>query len=268
METNLPVVARRLWSMIRVVFFMLRKGIAKRKLMVDLNMMMKRGKTAGKAIHNLMFHHHHHNSSTSNRRSHDGHLSTAPGEYEFSCSNSPAFPFPVGNKRNHSSHFFSCAHAPPTEDDLVTVNAVKKMLEMLNSEAASPALPGFGRTPMVRQLRITDSPFPLQDVRADSHVDEAAEKFIMKFYNELRQQNVMGKEPINKVEKSITWTGQKGREGKYKAVQTMANGLEISERKQGALCACTIIAPKLQAWKATGSGSGGEGVKREALVKV
>uniref|UniRef100_A0A5B7BNZ0 Avr9/Cf-9 rapidly elicited protein 146 n=1 Tax=Davidia involucrata TaxID=16924 RepID=A0A5B7BNZ0_DAVIN len=200
MEANLPVVARRIWSMIRVVFFMMRKGISKRKLMVDLNMIMKRGKIAGKAaIYNLMFHHHHHHWSTANRRSHDGHLSTTlPGEYEFSCSNSPAFPFPFSkkhynnNNNNNYSHFFSCVHAPPTEDDheMVTVNAVKKVLEMLNSEAASPALPGFGRTPMARQLRVTDSPFPLQDIHEDSHVvDEAAEEFIVKFYNDLRQQN-------------------------------------------------------------------------------
>ncbi|KAA8540364.1 hypothetical protein F0562_024717 [Nyssa sinensis] len=181
----------RLWSIVRVMFFMLRKGISKRKLMLDLNLMMKRGKIAGKAIHNLMFHHHH-SWSTSNRRSNDGHLSfsTAPHEYEFSCSNSPAFPFNIISKRNHS-HFFPCAHAPPTDDDMVTVTAVKRALEMLNSEAASPALPGFGRTPIVRQLRITDSPFPLRDVDGDSHVDEAAEEFIMKFYNDLRQQNIM-----------------------------------------------------------------------------
>ncbi|KAF5957067.1 hypothetical protein HYC85_004292 [Camellia sinensis] len=69
----------------------------------------------------------------------------------------------------------------------MTVDAVKKALEMMNSEAgssvlpdflqspmmvhdmlyselSSPALPGFGPSPMVRQLRITDSPFPLRDV--------------------------------------------------------------------------------------------------------
>lgn len=189
MEQNLPVIAKRFWSIMRVALLVLRKGISKRKLiMLDLNMMMKRGKIAGKALQNLMFHHHHH------------HLQSFPaqaaGEYEFSCSNSPAnpnsnslFPFHL-TKRNHS-HFFSCAHAPSTDDDLVTVNAVVKALEMLNSEAASPALPGFGRSPMVRQLRITDSPFPLRDIDEDCHVDEAAEEFIINFYNELRQQNRM-----------------------------------------------------------------------------
>ncbi|KAM3375009.1 hypothetical protein P3S68_013723 [Capsicum galapagoense] len=54
---------------------------------------------------------------------------------------------------------------------------------MLQSEIASPALPGFGRTPIVRQLRITDSPFPLRDGSDHagdmmSHVNEKADEFI------------------------------------------------------------------------------------------
>lgn len=200
MEQNLPVIAKRLWSIVRVMFFMLRKGISKKKFMLDFNMMMKRGKIAGKALGNLMFHvhqhlHHHHNHN---------HSSSSPHEYEFSCSNSPAFPFHFHSKRHGHSHFFSCAHAPQTHDDeTLTVNAVKKVLEMLNSNnsidqaimsgggvEASPALPGFGRSPMmVRQLRITDSPFPLNNAdEVDNHVDEAAEEFIKKFYKDLKKQ--------------------------------------------------------------------------------
>ncbi|KAL6334880.1 hypothetical protein AAG906_023685 [Vitis piasezkii] len=196
MEPNLPVIAKRLWGIVRVMFFMLRKGISKRKLLLDLNMMMKRGKIAGKAIGNLMFHHH---SSSAARRSADGHISfTAPREYEFSCSNSPAYPyhFPFNfNKRKHNHHnIFSCVfQTPPTsDDDFTTVNAVKAVLEMLNSEVASPALPGFGRSPMVRQLRITDSPFPLKDIDEDSEVDKAAEEFIERFYNDLKKQKMDG----------------------------------------------------------------------------
>ncbi|KAM4100118.1 hypothetical protein ACB094_05G044200 [Castanea mollissima] len=182
------IAAKRIWSIVRVAFFILRKCISKRKLMLDLNMLMKRGKIAGKAISNLMFHHHHHRP--------DRRMSlSAPREYEFSCSNTPNYALHINNKRrHHHSHFFAGTHAPATlDDDVATVNAVKAMvLEMLNNEAvveASPAIPGFGRSPMVRQLRITDSPFPLRDIDEDSHVDEAAEEFIQRFYKELRQQN-------------------------------------------------------------------------------
>ncbi|XP_052182045.1 uncharacterized protein LOC127794830 [Diospyros lotus] len=209
-EGNIPVLAEKIKQMVKVILLMVRKGISKwPKLMVDLNMMMKGRKIAGKAIHNLMFHHHHHHSAT---RSHDGRLSYygGPREVEFSCSNSPA-----KRPRHHNSqYFFPCGQAPPTDDEFVaTANAVRRELDMLArkgaaspalsaflqspavseliySELSSPALPGFGRTPLVRQLRVTDSPFPLRDVDEEDHrVDQAAAEFIMKFYNELRKQN-------------------------------------------------------------------------------
>ncbi|KAG4945076.1 hypothetical protein JHK87_041083 [Glycine soja] len=198
MESNASALAKKVWSMVRVVLFMLRKGITKGKLMMDLNMMLKRrGKLAGKAIANLMSSHHHHNRGGSHN-SH--HLKfSAPREYEFSCSNTPHnFFFPTAGK-HHRHHFFACVHAPPTQDDdVVTVNAMKAVMEMLNNNnndavkvEASPALPGFGRSPMVRQLRVTDSPFPLRDADQDNDhlVDKAAEDFIKRFYKELRKQD-------------------------------------------------------------------------------
>ncbi|GAU10949.1 hypothetical protein TSUD_112430 [Trifolium subterraneum] len=199
MESNLPVISKRVWSMIRVAFFMLRKGMSKGKLMMDLNMMLKRrGKLAGKAIANLMFHHHsHHNDggSTSSRRSH--HQFTASREYEFSCSNTPHHFFPIGKRHRSHNNFFTCAHVPPTQDDdVATMSAMKAVLEMLNNDQtiveASPALPGFGRSPMVRQLRVTDSPFPLRndDEKDSDQVDKAAEDFINRFYSQLKRQDI------------------------------------------------------------------------------
>uniref|UniRef100_A0A2P2P6K1 Uncharacterized protein n=1 Tax=Rhizophora mucronata TaxID=61149 RepID=A0A2P2P6K1_RHIMU len=121
-----------------------------------------------------------------------------PQEYEFSCSNTPTYSLPVHltkRRNNHHGNFFTCAfHAPPTQDDEVaTMNAVKLSLEMLNSNEmpveASPVLPGFGRSPLVRQLRITDSPYPLRDADDDNgYADKKAEEFIQKFYKQLRQQ--------------------------------------------------------------------------------
>ena len=84
---------------------------------------------------------------------------------------------------------------------MATMNAVKAVLEILNNNndsnnmameaaAASPMLPGFGQTPLVRQLRITDSPFPLRDVDEDNgYIDKAAEDFINWFRKGLKQQN-------------------------------------------------------------------------------
>ncbi|EEF48191.1 uncharacterized protein LOC8268303 [Ricinus communis] len=190
-EASTPEVAKKLWHIVRAVFFMLRKGISKSRIMVDLHLMLKRGnKLAGKAIGNLVYHHNH---SSFSCRSNDALNFISPREYEFSCSNSPAtfYPFSAHKRKHHHHLHFTKSYK---YNDVTTVAAVQKMLEMLNNEVqveASPmVLPGFGKSPMVRQLRITDSPFPLKD-EGDSQVDKAAEEFIKKFYKDLKLQKTV-----------------------------------------------------------------------------
>ncbi|XP_041007275.1 uncharacterized protein LOC121251928 [Juglans microcarpa x Juglans regia] len=202
MEPSPPMVAKKLWNMVRVVLFMLRKGICKSKIMGDLHTILKRGKLAGKAIaDNLTLHDH---FSALSCRSSDSLAFVSPREYEFSCSNSPAYHHRPAifhfNKRNKHHHFFSAASKSAYRyDDVTTATAFQKVLEMLNNHdntappvEASPlvTLPGFGRSPMVRQLRVTDSPFPLKE-DGDVHsgqVDKAAEEFIKNFYKDLTLQ--------------------------------------------------------------------------------
>ncbi|MCL7042451.1 hypothetical protein MKW94_015230 [Papaver nudicaule] len=174
---------------------MIRKGISKnnKSLMLHLhNIMSKRSKITSKVVANLMmFHHPNHSAQVSS--------SKIPRHYEFSCSNSPAAHSTNQNKHKKHRGNFSFA-----EEDITTVNAVHKLLEMLDNEVMtenggsstmpSPYLPGlgFGQSPMVRQLRVTDSPFPLKDNIVDEsecHVDEDAEEFIERFYAQLRSQN-------------------------------------------------------------------------------
>ncbi|KAK6914835.1 Protein of unknown function DUF761, plant [Dillenia turbinata] len=198
MEQNLPIIAKKIWNLIRVAYYMVRKGISKRKILVDLNMMMKRGKIAGsKAIHNLMFQHHH-NSSSSSSSSRDQHLPFSHSqEYEFSCSNSPALPFSL-TKRSKNHSFLSRAAHLPSHDEDIAVNMVLEMLRDSDMAAdvsslymPSPYLPGFGRSPMVRPLQITDSPFPVHSTDDDEtrQINKAAEDFISRFYNDLKRQN-------------------------------------------------------------------------------
>ncbi|KAL3840861.1 hypothetical protein ACJIZ3_025452 [Penstemon smallii] len=173
MEQNLPIVAKKFWNIVRVMYLMLRKGISKGKLLSDVNTMMKRGKIAGKAaIHNLMFH-------------------LQLNEYQFSCSNTgtPAFHLPFHLNNNNNKKKRKKQHLPT--DAVLMAAAFDIINNNNNSVAASPALPGFGPSPMVRQLRITDSPFPLMenDQVDNTHVDEAAEQFIIKFYKDLKRQN-------------------------------------------------------------------------------
>ncbi|KAI5413908.1 hypothetical protein KIW84_058159, partial [Lathyrus oleraceus] len=99
MENNLPVISKRVWSLVRLAFIMTRKGISKGKLMMNLNMILKRHtKLAGKTVANLISHHPNHGGSISNRHSHQF---TYSREYEFSCSNTPNHLFSIG-KRHHS----------------------------------------------------------------------------------------------------------------------------------------------------------------------
>ncbi|KAJ0709577.1 hypothetical protein HanRHA438_Chr09g0428051 [Helianthus annuus] len=123
-------------------------------------------------------------------------LSQFPRTLRVQLQQHPVYPLSLftTHKKHHKQHK-KTSHNKSTivnnEHDHIFVDpAVIKALEMmLTSAAASPVVPGFGKSPMVRQLRVTDSPFPLSNEEEDSHVDEAAEKFIMKFYNELRRQS-------------------------------------------------------------------------------
>ncbi|XP_058774163.1 uncharacterized protein LOC131648420 [Vicia villosa] len=175
MENNLPVISKRVWSLIRVAFFMLRKGISKGKLIMNLNMILKRHtKLAGKAVANLISHYPNHGGSTSNRHSHQ--QFTSSREYEFSCSNTPNHFFSIG-KRHHIHNHKHNAQARLTHDDeMTTMNAMKAVVEMLNNEQAIVEVsPGF--------------PLRDDDDEKDNQVDKAAEAFIKRFYSQLRKQD-------------------------------------------------------------------------------
>uniref|UniRef100_A0A803MLT8 Uncharacterized protein n=1 Tax=Chenopodium quinoa TaxID=63459 RepID=A0A803MLT8_CHEQI len=162
---------------------------------MDLNLMMKRGKLASKNIGNLMFHHHHDDDdyiskvglATPNNHPNDD----TTRVYEFSCSNTPLYRHYFTNKlkkmHRHQNKNPLYMPSPYYQEDDVNIKDVSNMVDMMlhNEEvsAPSPALPsrlGFGCSPRVRQLRVTDSPFPVQNSEEDKHVDQAAEAFISK----------------------------------------------------------------------------------------
>jgi hypothetical protein len=240
-----PNMARRLWHVVRAVLFMLRKGMPKRKLAMDLHLLVHRGKIAGKALGNLMTahgHNSHHDSkaeaaaavppqqqfssSGRGRRALDPSLAVYnPREVEFSCSNTPSYPslhlnlIPTGKRRrrnnNSSSRRGTHRGANGAEPGWYNYDAadIARVFEILNNNdgggdtssdqqqqqpsplaliaTPSPAMwASFGRTPAhARKLRITDSPFPLRDDdAAGGQVDQEAEEFIKKFYEQLRTQ--------------------------------------------------------------------------------
>ncbi|KAI3857664.1 hypothetical protein MKW98_028928 [Papaver atlanticum] len=185
-------VAKRVWSIVKIVLFMIRKGISKNNkfFMIHLQNISKRGKIATKVIENMMSHHQNINqaSQVSSYKVPTRHV------------NCPAIYMSNNNSKQKNSKFSL------SQEDMTTVNAVQKLLEMLNNEVMtenggstilSPHLPGFGfgRTPTVRQFRNTDSPFPLKDHVVDEEecqLDEDAEEFIERFYAQLRSEKNKG----------------------------------------------------------------------------
>ncbi|XP_052159775.1 uncharacterized protein LOC127777249 [Oryza glaberrima] len=241
--------ARRLWHVVRAVLFMLRKGMSKRKLAMDLHLLLHRGKIAGnKALGKIM------NTTTATASHGHGHAadaaSTAAGEaaaaapfscgraldpalavydprgagleVEFSCSNTPSYPssfhlIPTKRRRRNNNGSNGRRRggggrgANGGEPGWYNYDAadIARVFEILNSSdqllgdggaavaaTPSPALwrTSFGgRSPApVRQLRITDSPFPIRDDGGEDAgaglVDLEAEEFINKFYEQLRTQ--------------------------------------------------------------------------------
>ncbi|XP_062233937.1 uncharacterized protein LOC133931147 [Phragmites australis] len=231
-----PSMARRLWREVRAVLFMLRKGMSKRKLAMDLHLLLHRGKIAGKALGKLVnAHGHHYNAAATEAppqqqsfscRALDPDIAVCDQrgarEVEFSCSNTPSYPslhlIPTGkhrrrnNRRSHRGangaepgwYNYDVAHIamvfeilnnneqPPGGGGDDASASVEQPSPLAMLATPSPALwASFGRTPAhVRQLRITDSPFPLRDDAAGDgrQVDQEAEEFIKKFYEKLRTQ--------------------------------------------------------------------------------
>ncbi|KAL5729040.1 hypothetical protein ACHQM5_002045 [Ranunculus cassubicifolius] len=173
---------RKLSNTVRMMYFIIRSKFTKSKFLTKFRSEMnRRAKIASTAIGDLMFYHHSANAA----------LVVSKDYYEFSCSSTPAHH--VSSKwKSYQSVFFSPVH-PTIINKTKAVGTLERILEMLDSEVTegSPVLPSFGCTPVVRQLRITDSPFPLRDVEENSQVDKEAGEFIQRFYAELKLQNMI-----------------------------------------------------------------------------
>ena len=215
-------VARRLWRVLRAVLFMLRRGVlpSGRKLAMDISLLLRRGKLAGKvALGGLVsFNHHHHNhsggggilgsaarsSSFSFRSLLDPALavhepSRSRREVEFSCSNTP-FSAAAESRRQRQRDDEAAAWYYDNYD----AADVAKVFDMLNGsghlfdddELVSLVASSATATPSPalwssRQLRITDSPFTATDSEGEQpqqQVDRKADEFIRRFYEQLRAQ--------------------------------------------------------------------------------
>jgi len=183
--------AKRFWNMLRIAFFVIKKGglISKRKILMDMHLIMERGKVYGRILRNLVFHH-----SRGNK-----HGGFGLQEYEFSCSNSPAI-FDMGKRKHHCfcTHIlhFPCIHPHQVEDkdesstiflsklDSSNECFSKDCLDAIELPTAQKLSPLF--SPMSRKISSLSS-----EEDNDHQIDRQAEEFIAKFYEKLRLQNRM-----------------------------------------------------------------------------
>ncbi|CAD6233496.1 unnamed protein product [Miscanthus lutarioriparius] len=112
-----PGLGKRLMTVLRAVYHMLRRGLCRKRLMMDLHLLLGRGKLAGKALRDLLAaaHHSHHHmvapSSSRAGRAPSASSSSAlpaaatsglsfvpydPRDVEFSCTTTPSYSFGSG----------------------------------------------------------------------------------------------------------------------------------------------------------------------------
>lgn len=188
------IVSKRLWQVVRAVFYMLRvQNISKKKFMLDFHLFVYRGKLAGKSFIYHLKHHNHRNSTSRKYKSH---------EVEFNCNNTPSYSSLHLPKRKTNNH-----HDNNNYFHNFDAKEIAKALEILNrSESPYVESPvwsiGKSPAPMTHQLRITDSPFPVieeEDGDLDKEIDKEAEEFIRKFYEQLRSQQSVPATPVCKL---------------------------------------------------------------------
>uniref|UniRef100_A0A0D9UXY0 Uncharacterized protein n=1 Tax=Leersia perrieri TaxID=77586 RepID=A0A0D9UXY0_9ORYZ len=218
-----PGFGKRLMHVLRAVYHMLRRGLCRKRLMMDLHLLLGRGKLAGRALrHVLLAHHHPHavavrggaaasaagddSSSSPDAAMESSFYHHNPRDVEFSCTTTPtpslsSFAPGAWFRGGRSRHAGGGGGGYGGLD----ASVVARVFEMLNTSevAASPSMMGgatpspllalsLGRSPAgARQLRVTDSPFPVEPaegVEVDGRVDDKATDFIKRFRQQLLQQ--------------------------------------------------------------------------------
>ncbi|OEL36259.1 hypothetical protein BAE44_0002722 [Dichanthelium oligosanthes] len=210
-----PAVGKRMWSYLRAVFFMVRKGLLsnKRKLLVSMHLLMKRrNKAVARTVASLLQSHHHghpHGRGNALQRR----------DYEFSCSNSPD-PSAFSASRRRLA-YFPCLGAVAEEEEhgaspapLATIEYYAVAAAAAASPApsspglllrelapgeeeyccASPALLGGAGSSGAFSVRVSNYSSEDDEATAaggSAAVDDEAEEFIRRFYEQLRRQNTI-----------------------------------------------------------------------------
>ncbi|KAL6613878.1 hypothetical protein ACP70R_036148 [Stipagrostis hirtigluma subsp. patula] len=199
-----PAAAKRMWSYLRAVFFMMRKGVLsnKRKMLLGMHLLMKRrNKAVGRAVASLLSHHGH---------GHGGHGNALRRrDYEFSCSNSPD-PAAFSASRRRLA-YFPCLGAVAEEELPASPAPPLARIEYYAAASPAPSSPGLLQWELAPGeeyqcaspalmlggagggFSVRVSNYSSEDDEAaaagSEGVDDEAEEFIRRFYEQLRRQN-------------------------------------------------------------------------------
>ncbi|XP_021749736.1 uncharacterized protein LOC110715463 [Chenopodium quinoa] len=139
MEQNLPIITKKLYNMVKLSILMLSKGISKKKLLLDLNLMMKRGKktfTIGK-------------------------VSTTQ-EYKFNCKNTTLY--------HHYYYYYSPS---PCLEDTDESESINKVLDaIISSKGSNPRNLRLTDSPFPSQNEQS-----IRDERVDDAAEEFIQRF-------------------------------------------------------------------------------------------
>ncbi|KAF8762468.1 hypothetical protein HU200_009434 [Digitaria exilis] len=199
-----PAVGKRMWSYLRAIFFMARKGFLsnKRKLLLGVHLLMnkrRRNKQAVSRTVAALLSHHGHGHALRRR------------EYEFSCTNSPDPAASSGSSKRHLAYFPCLGAVAEEEDDYhryggshLESPASLARIEYYAAAAAAPEEEEYSccASPalmMAGAASVRVSNYSSEDdegvAGGGAAVDDEAEEFIRRFYEQLRRQNTVAMLP-------------------------------------------------------------------------
>ncbi|XP_030441397.1 uncharacterized protein LOC115663544 [Syzygium oleosum] len=180
------IIATRLWKIVKITFVMIRKGLmSKRNFVSDMIDGMRDKKLTRESLRSLSFNYY--NNSRKMRQ-----VGLNRYDYEFSCSNSPN-PVIVHSAKNKSQRF-PCMRLPKVIEDFVEDEPVCP--EMLIFMATTPEytfnIQIERHSPLKSPYSVRVSNFSSDDEGDGKfgQVDDKAEEFISRFYDQLRKQMV------------------------------------------------------------------------------
>ncbi|KAD3337845.1 hypothetical protein E3N88_33366 [Mikania micrantha] len=146
--------SKKLWTKVKIVLYMLRKTLAKTKLLVDLHINLKDRKLAQKAFTTLLLHQH---------------AATACG----GCTN------------DNIDALLVSPHIPKLQTSTGSISKSNQ-----RHDGGGIIEPPPPQAAVSLELRVNEYESLLWEDQEESQVDKAAEAFIKKFYKQLKQQHI------------------------------------------------------------------------------